>query len=397
MNFLFILNTFYPNIGGVETATFEICKKLRQRSHQIYVLTTNKSNFLPKAKPLAKYEKIDGIHIYRVRYAFRIFGVFLKAIFLAKKFKINFAYITDYWGGAALFLKRAYHIPFVYVLNGYNPICPTGTLYHHEKCHGFGVLKCLKNCRKLSVRFIISLLITRRLLSGAQRVVAISKAIQKSFSSYFKFNSIELLYYGVTLKQSDLTNAATLKLKYKIGGSEKIILFFGRLIRERGVAEFLDVFEEIIKEINCKFFIVGLGPETSSLLRKVEAQNLQKNVVFTGALRNQSLIDVIDLSDLVILPISFPEPLSLVVLEAMARGKPVVSFALGGVRELIENEKSGFLVQPSNWTDFANTIIRVLKDEKLRSRIGVVAQKQVVENFRWDYFIEEFLGNISWD
>ncbi|MHA1130422.1 MAG: glycosyltransferase family 4 protein [Candidatus Helarchaeota archaeon] len=394
MNFLFILNTFYPNVGGVENATFEICRRLKEKGHNIYVLTTNRVNFKLSRKKLADHEKCDGIHIYRVPYSFRILGLFLKGVFLTRKLQINYICVTDYWGSIALFLKIAFRIPFVYILNGYNPICPTGLLHHQVKCQGFGVLRCLHHCHKLSIRFIISFLIAQRLLNKAQLVIAISKAVQKAFIYYYPNISVELIYYGITVKESIPQKLSILKTNYKIGENEKIILFFGRLIKQRGVVEFIDRFQMIDQEVNCKFIITGFGPESSKIISKVKSLGFQDRVIMTGMLRDQRLFDVINLSDVVILPILFPEPLSLVVLEAMACGKPVVSFALGGVREIITNEKTGFLIQPTNWTQFINTTINLLKNEELCRSIGKAAREEMAQNFKWNGFIEEFLKKI---
>ena len=157
MNFLFILNTFYPNVGGVENATLEICKRLQRKSHKVYVLTTDKSNFVTNNGKLLKHETLNGIKIYRIRKKFRFFGMPFKALYLTKRFQINYVYITDFWGSIALFLKKIFRIPFVYVLNGYNPLCPRGVLLHERICEGFGLLKCLQKCRKFSLRFLLTL------------------------------------------------------------------------------------------------------------------------------------------------------------------------------------------------------------------------------------------------
>ncbi len=391
MNFLFILNTFYPNIGGVENATLEICKRLKKRGHKVYVLTTAKSNYYPTNEKLAHFQELEELQIFRVRPSFRFIGMPLKALYLVKKFKIDYIYITDFWGFAALLLKKAFRIPFVYILNGYNPICPRGTLYHESLCQGFEIDKCFKRCRQFSFRFFLSFILTRQLLREARPVVAISRAVWDAYNSYFDGISIDLLYYGVDQQKFRPQDVETSTHPYTIGKSDKIIMFFGRLIKERGVKEFLICFKEIIAQINCKFLIVGLGPDIMEIKQKIKELNLQKNVIMTGPLRNQKLIQLINRSNIVILPILFPEPLSLVVLEAMACSKPVVSYELGGVKELIEHEKTGYLIKPFDWQGFVDKVKKLLNNDELAISFGKIGRQKIEKSFNWENFIDDFL------
>ena len=391
MNFLFILNTFYPNIGGVENATYEICKRLKERGHEIFVLTTTKVNVRPNNQDLPFFEKIDGIRIYRIRHALRFFDIPWKALYLARKYQIDYVYITDFWGGVALFLKKIFRIPFVYVLNGYNPICPRGTLFHEQACQGFEVWKCLEQCHKFSFRFLFTLIITRMLLLEAEPVIAISEAVRDAYRAYFGKISMKLLYYGVDAQKFKPLPVQPSTLTHNLEDSDKILLFFGRLIKERGVAEFLPHFKEILKQVECKLLIVGSGPEIKEIKEEANSLSLQKKVIFTGFLRNKDLVNVINISTLVILPILFPEPLSLVALEAMACGKPVISFELGGVKELLAHDKVGLLIAPNNWKEFTNKIHQILSNEELSESIGSAARQRVEKFFTWKKFVDQFL------
>ncbi len=395
MNFLFILNTFYPNIGGVENATFEICKRLKERSHNVFVLTTDKSNYLPNNKQLVGYERKEKIDIYRVRFAFRLFALPLKALYLVKRYRIDYCYVTDFWGGIALILNKIYRIKFVYVLNGYNSICPSGLLYHDQLCQGFEVVKCLKKCHKFSVRFFLTFFITRLLIWGAQTVIAVSKTIQRAHLAIYRDIPIKSIYYGIDIRKFQPKTTKQFSQDYGLKKEDKIILFFGRFIKERGVSEFLERFVQFFKGNNFKFIIVGLGPELFNIKSKIETLNLKKQVKFLGSLRDEKLIKALNISDVVILPILFPEPLSLVLLEAMACGKAVVSFNLGGVSEVIEDKKTGFLIPPHDWTQFINKLHQILMDDDLRKSMGMAAHQTIEEKFNWNQFIDGLMEELQ--
>jgi glycosyltransferase involved in cell wall biosynthesis len=395
MNFLFILPTFYPNIGGVETATLEICRQLQKRSHKVYVLTINRSNFLPNNKRLKIFENYEGIPIYRTRSAIRYLGIPLKAFYLIRKFQINQLYITDFFGFIAFFFKKVYRIPFTYALNGYNPICPTGTLLRDEICQGFEVTKCLKYCHKFSLRFFLMFIMSCALLFEAHPVIANSNAVKNAFLSYFGKFSIKMIHYGIDLQKFHPKDARQADLPYHLNASDKIILFFGRVIKERGILEFLPHLKAILPKIQCKFLIVGFGPEIPRIKARVLELNLQNHVIFTGILTDQALINVINLADLIILPILFPEPLSLVVLEAMACAKPVVSFELGGVRELLRDIEPKLLIPPNNWEQFTDKIMELLKNRDLRTSIGSALRHRAEKDFNWDQYINQFVKEIT--
>lgn len=395
MNFLFILNTFLPNVGGVENATFEICKILLKKSHKVYVLTTSKSNFHPQNAKLTRSEDMDGVQIFRVRYATRLLSIPLKTLYLAKKFRINYVYVTDFRGVTALFLKKLLRIPYVYVLNGYNPICPRGILFHTQPCLGFELAKCIRKCQNMSFRFLFTLLMTKLLIMNADHIIAVSRKVKNAFLSYFGNIPIKLIYYGVDNNKFRPEKVQYSILPNRIREEDKKLLIFGRLIKERGVLPFLDTFEEISKQIDCILIIAGLGAEIPAIKKKVFSLGLQNKVIFVGILRDKELINVINAANIVILPILFPEPLSLVALEAMACEKPIISFKMGGVKELIVNNKTGFLIPNNDWELFADKIVYLLKDEDVSLTFGSAARQRVKECFNWNNFMSKFMQEIK--
>lgn len=395
MNFLFILTTFYPNVGGVETASLEICKRLVAKAHQVHVITTNKANFSPNAQKLSRFEKKDGINIYRTPYIFRWAGLFLKTLLLIKKCRIDYLYVTDLWGAIALFMKKVFHIPFVYVLNGYNPICPSGLMDPAKECHGFRLVRCWRSCRKLSLRFLISIWMTRLLLLEGQRLIAVSNSVRDAFRRYFGELLIEVIYYGVDSEKFRPETVDRFIAHRKFAKSDKIILFFGRLIEGRGILEFLDWGSELFINPSTYCVIVGKGPLIRDVKLKMREKGLQKKVILPGWLVNRDLSRAINLADVIILPICFPEPFGLVVLEAMSCGKPVVSFKLGGVIEILEHGKTGYLIPPNDWKGFINQVQELLDDSHLMATIGEAARQKVEKTFRWDHFIDVFLKKIK--
>ncbi|MHA1651894.1 MAG: glycosyltransferase family 4 protein, partial [Candidatus Helarchaeota archaeon] len=270
-----------------------------------------------------------------------------------------------------------------------------GTLFSDKMCQGYRMVRCFKNCHYFSLRFIFTTFITRLLIKEAQPLIAISKTIRDTFQSYYGNISIKVLYYGIDLQKFRPTRFDSAISDYNSKNSNKIILFFGRLIKERGISKFLLYFTELIKKIKCRLIIIGLGPDLIEIKSIIQEQSIQNYVQLMGVLRNQNLIDMINRAHVVILPILFPEPFGLIILEAMSCEKPIISFDLGGAKELIDDRKTGILIPPYNWTQFIEAICTLLQDDKLRNSLGKAARIKVEQNFSWDKFIDHFLRELS--
>jgi glycosyltransferase involved in cell wall biosynthesis len=255
--------------------------------------------------------------------------------------------------------------------------------------------KCLKCCQKFSIRFILAFILSRILLFEAQPAIAISKAVRNAYLTYFGKIPIELIYYGIDLQKFHPQTISRKILPYTLKDSDKIILFFGRVIKERGIYEFLPHFKGLLQQINCKFLIVGFGPEMPHIKARAKELDLQNQIVYTGILTNKPLINIINLSDIVILPITFPEPLSLVVLEAMACAKPIISFELGGVKELLGGIVPQLMVPPNDWGQFTNKLYEFLNDRELRITVGLALRQRAEKYFNWERYNNSFLKEIG--
>ena len=115
-------------------------------------------------------------------------------------------------------------------------------------------------------------------------------------------------------------------------------------------------------------------------------------VIFTGPLTGQSLVSAINRANVVILPSLFPEPYPLVVLEAMACAKPIVGFKMGGVKELLEDNTTGFLIPPKDPAAMADRILYLLDHPREALKMGKRGRKLAEEKFPTDVWVENILS-----
>jgi glycosyltransferase involved in cell wall biosynthesis len=122
------------------------------------------------------------------------------------------------------------------------------------------------------------------------------------------------------------------------------------------------------------------------LEQRVRALGLERELTFTGF--RSDMPDVMGGLDVVVHASVRPEPFGRVILEAMLLGKPVIATRAGGVPELIEEGRTGFLVAPGDAAALASRLARLAADEGLRRRIGVAARAWAVERFSLHRHVE---------
>jgi len=179
------------------------------------------------------------------------------------------------------------------------------------------------------------------------------------------------------------------KFDLDISGTEKIVLFVGRLSYYNGVEYLI----EAMQSVNAKLLIDGDGKSREKLENMTVSLGLEERVKFLGKVSNELLKYCYQICDVFVLPSVEPtEAFGLVQLEAMAYGKPVINTLLPtGVPFVSIDGKTGLTVEPRNSKALADAINKLLSDDELRKKFGIQARNRVVENFTVDKMNEKIL------
>ncbi len=173
--------------------------------------------------------------------------------------------------------------------------------------------------------------------------------------------------------------------KYGIGPDELVILFVGRLVREKQLHTLTAVFRELSAAgIAHRSLIVGDGPDGDTLKRQLP------DGVFTGAIFGEELATAYASSDIFLFP-SDTETFGNVTLEAMASGLPAVCADATGSRSLVDVGVTGFLEKPGSTADFVKPLRLLAADAELRRRMGSAARLRSL-SFTWDAAMALLLG-----
>ena len=216
--------------------------------------------------------------------------------------------------------------------------------------------------------------------------IAISNAVKEQYiRAGFEPERIEVIYNGIDPRFLTLPRA-----ERDPGMRERCrLLFVGRLRVEKGVLvvfRALDVLNNeqeggIRGKVHLDIFGAGDEVYIREMERFLREKDLKGLATFHGTVSQDELIRQYDDADMLLVPSLWQEPFGLVVVEAMARGAPVIASDLGGPAEILTHEVNGLLVEPNNERALALAIKDLLEHPEKRQRLGKAARETVEQRF----------------
>lgn len=192
-------------------------------------------------------------------------------------------------------------------------------------------------------------------------------------------------------------DASAFKSDEIIFSKEKNILYFGSLIRKKGLLELPLIFNQVVeKNPDVKLILVGkdvpdiISGNTSTwkMMQELFSDKALLNVVYLGSIPYSEIKAKIQQATICVFP-SFAEAFPVSWLEAMAMQKPIVASNIGWAKEMIDDGLNGFLEDPTNHEDFAERITDFLGNETLCHELGTKARNKVEECFDIDVIAKQ--------
>ena len=343
-----MVGQFPPHVGGVGVHIYTLSKELVNQGHEVYVITYPHKNI----------QDIDGIHVIGTK-GLNIPGV------RGLMFKKN----------AQKALENLLQKEDIDIIHGHY-LFPAGAAAvevgnKHEiktyvTAHGSDMFEVYK--KQPLMRSTI-----KNVLKRADCVLAVSNALRHeiiatgvtgiSEKTKLSWNSVDVDKFS-SEENNSFKNENNLLDK-------PIVMFVGNLIKRKNVESLL----EAKKIANSDYYlvVVGDGPLFKKLNKKVEEENI-RDVIFTGS--RSDVENIIPSCDVLILP-SFSESFGLVLIEALACGKPVIGSNVGGITEII-NDDVGLLVDPNKISSIARAIDQVINDEEFRLNLSSNARQRAM-------------------
>ncbi|HRE47309.1 MAG TPA: glycosyltransferase family 4 protein [Aggregatilineales bacterium] len=236
----------------------------------------------------------------------------------------------------------------------------------------------LYNLRRMRGRY--NPLRTRRVRRILERDVQARIAVSKAMSSALAVNGFppfEVVYSGIdpAAFTPDPARVEGLRAQFGLGG-RRVILFGGRLSREKGVAPLLAALDIVAARVpNVTLLVLSNAPLPAV------APTLKAHLLRGGWLGGADLAAGYGMADVTVMPSICFESAGMMALESMAAGTPVVGSCFGGVPEIVGDGETGFTVNPLRVDDLAGALIRLLIDDDLRAQMGAAGQQRVAEQF----------------
>lgn len=369
MKICFVAKIFLPFIGGAEIVLHEVAKRLIKQGHEVHVLSG-----LISDEPL--YEEIDGIKIHRIkmpvsarvealgRPAFIIYSIFhLRALMKKEKFDIVIENIAPNPSFTPLIAKM-------------------------QKVPCIGIIHDIPAWSKVGYSILISFLNAIQ-TSFFLKLMPYLGFIVVSHESHRKLQAITKKG-----KQIVVHNGVDIKIIDKVKVSKKFprptVIYIGRFSLNKRIDWLLQATAILKKKFpDMKTLVVGTGTKKlrEKLLNMRDELGLEENVEFTGEISEVEKIELLKKSHALILP-STTEGCPLVLIEAMACSVPVVASNVGGIPEI--TKENGIVVDGKE-KEFAETIGKLLENEKSRERMGRAGRERVEKELNWDSVTGKYL------
>jgi glycosyltransferase involved in cell wall biosynthesis len=237
-------------------------------------------------------------------------------------------------------------------------------------------------------------LFEEKMLERSNKIIAVSDFTRRELLQYYKVkeDKIRVIHNGVDV---DKFKPATDKLKAKaelgFNPEDKAILSVGRLYARKGLFTLIESMALVTGKFkNAKFIIAGKGlsNEMKKLVSYAAKLGVKDNIVFTGYFPDKKLPRLYQAADIFAFS-TFYENLPFAVLEALSTGLPVVTTNVGGIPEMIEDGRNGFLVEPFNSRELADRILYYLEHPAAASEMALLARKTIENQFDWRLIVKK--------
>ena len=383
LRILQLCTRYPPGTGGVETHVHAIATELHTRGHEVEVLTSDLLTETPfkRIDPEDKlYNNVDGVPVRRFKarglsgtaqYSFM--PAMVRAV-LASEADIVHAHSYGFFQThLAMAAKRMGRTRFVFTPH-----------FHPEWASG-------KGAKRKLLRRVYDRVVGGSTLSSADAVLCVSRGEAQAIKEMgFHGSMVRIVPNGISPELLDLTIDPGPFTK-KFGLEPPIVLFAGRLAENKGLDVLVQAAAQVLKELpKATFVLVGEdGGMKAAIEAKAKALGISDKVVLTGHLKEDALFRSAFAScDVFVLPSIF-EAFGIVVLEAMAMGRPCVATKVGGVPDLITDGTTGLLVEPNDPVGLSKALLKVLTDPSQAAQMGLKAKRAVGKDFTWPRIVDK--------
>ena len=376
---ILMLTWEYPPrvVGGIARVVYDLSKTLIKDGHDVTVVTYREGD-------VPYFEDDKGVKVYRVdNYMINPnnfidwimqlnFNLIAKANeLIAKEGNFDVIHAHDWLVAyAAKTLKNSYNIPIV------------ATIHATESGRNSGI-------HDETQRYIND---TEWMLTyEASEVIVNSNYMKSELQRLFglPYEKINVVPNGVNLNLfNGIERDYNFRRKFAMD-NEKIILFMGRLVYEKGIQHLIAAMPKILNGYHdAKLVICGKGGMIDELRAEANSLGISQKVYFAGYMNGKDVQRMYKAADIAVFPSTY-EPFGIVALEAMLSENPVVVSDIGGLNEIVQHRENGMKAYCGNPNSIADSILELLYDHKLCADIVKKAKNKVRNEYNWSKIAQD--------
>lgn len=376
---ILMLSWEYPPrvVGGIARVVHDLSHRLYQDGHEVTVVTYRDGD-------VPYFEDDKGVKVHRVdnfmissnnfidwvmQLNFNMIAKVGELISQGEKFDIIHAHdwLTAYAGKT---LKAAYRIPL------------TSTIHATEAGRNSGI-------NGETQKYIND---TEWMLTyESSEVIVNSNYMKNELQRLFglPYDKINVVPNGVNINLfNDVERDYDFRRQYAMD-NEKIILFMGRLVYEKGIQHLIAAMPKILNHYHdAKLIVCGKGGMIDELKREAYSLGLGNKIYFAGYMNSKNVQKMYKCADVAVFPSTY-EPFGIVALEAMLSGTPIVVSDIGGLNEIVDHGINGMKSYAGNPNSLADSILSLLFDPKLCNNIVKNAQAKVKKDYNWQKIAQD--------
>lgn len=372
MRILFGTDNFYPNVNGAANFTYALINGLVERGHDIHVIAPSQKfkNMVTRNNGITVHgirsmmiPKI--IHPSGLRISLPVSSIKIKK--MVEEIKPDVIHIQDHFilGSKVANAGRKLGIPMM----GTNHFMPENFI-HYLQPFNFAKIPLSKIAWKAFINVYKNL----------DLITVPTKTAALMIKNLGLKNPITIISCGIDLRRfNPKNNGAYLKKHYKISNFKPIVLFVGRLDKEKNIDVLIKAFAKVLTSIDAQLVIAGSGKEKLNLVTLSKKTGNYKNITFTGFVPDKDLPYLYTIADVFAIA-SIAELQSIATLEAMASGLPVVAAKVMALPELVHDGKNGFLFNNGDIDDLAGKIMQILKNPNLAKKMSGMSLKIISQH-----------------
>ena len=376
-----LVNKFHWLKGGSEKYYFELAELLKEHGHEVAFFSmfddknikTNSKEFFVNKIDLNTGNKLKALDVIYSKDNYK------KMIEAIDDFKPDIIHLNNFQRQLSASIIKACNdkkVPIVFTAHDVQAICPAITMLDNqknicEKCMKGKYINCIKKkCNKGStLKSIIGALEgkyyrnTKIYSKKIDYIVTPSEFYRKKFiEDGIPENKIKAIHNFIKLEDYNIKTQ-----------DDGYALYFGRLSEEKGVLNLIKAFSKL-KEGT--LHIAGEGPEKENIEKIIKENSLQERVKLLGFLNEQDMKEEIRKCKFVVVPSIWYENCPYSVMESLAIGKPVVGAEIGGIPELVKNNRNGFTYKYNDIDELSNRMNKLFENKEL--------SKEYVKNAKED-------------